>query len=82
MWGINNMGISEDQITAVGLLSVALALGLGLLFLLVLLARQVWRWATGERLQNSQVQGTPSKQQPGSEEAGIRSSLLASGNRV
>jgi hypothetical protein len=63
------MGISEDQLTAVGLLGVALALGLGLLVLIVLLARQVWRWVTGARPQNSQVHGVPSKQDPGSETA-------------
>jgi hypothetical protein len=67
--GIDSMGISEDQLAAVGVLGVALALGLGLLFLLVLLARQTWRWVTGAHPQNSQGHGTLSNQDPGSETA-------------
>ena len=71
------MGISEDQLTAVGLLGVSLALGLGLLFLLVLLARQMWRWVTGARRQNSQVRGDHSRQDPGSETAPYPSTIAS-----
>lgn len=71
------MGISEDQLAAVGVLGVALALGLALLFLLVLLARQVWRWVTGARRQNSQVHRVPSKQDPGSETAAFPATVAS-----
>ncbi len=58
------MGISEDQLTAVALLGVALALGIGSLFLLVLLARLIWRWMIGARARDSQAHGTFPKQEP------------------
>jgi hypothetical protein len=77
MWGINRMEISEDQLAAVGVLGVALALGLGLLVLLVLLVRQVWRWVTGARPQNSQVHRGPSKREPGSETAAFPSAIAS-----
>jgi hypothetical protein len=48
-----------------------------LLSLLVLMARQVWRWVTGARRHNSQVRGDPSTQDPGLETAPYPSTIAS-----
>jgi membrane protein implicated in regulation of membrane protease activity len=63
------MSIDAGQLIAISLMGVALAFGISLFYLLVLLAKWTWRWVAGTRPQSQQPQTRTPQQELGSEAA-------------
>lgn len=48
-WNTFTMSVGEDQLTAIAVLGIALALGGGLFVLVAALVKRIWAWMVGSR---------------------------------